>query len=124
MNRKDRRRSNKRASEARPEDILHGSFAPVRGLEKLGKRDVMTELLDTMQELLPGWQFTLFMFEPPECAAACKRLPVMNYGSTVERADMLAVLKAFILKNEDPAEYERLQRLDAFRTDQQTEGDA
>ncbi|NEV75528.1 hypothetical protein DYI24_00330 [Rhodopseudomonas sp. BR0C11] len=124
MNRKDRRRSEKLARDARPEDILPGSFAPVRGLETLGKRDVMTELLNSLQKIMPGWQFTLFMFEPPEAAAAENRLPAMNYGSTVDRADMLAVMKAFIMKNEDPAEYERLAKLDDFHLRQSTKGTA
>ncbi|WBU27526.1 hypothetical protein OOZ54_12560 [Rhodopseudomonas palustris] len=73
---------------------------------------------------MPGWDFTIFMFEPPAAAAAANRLPAFNYGSTVQRADMLAVLKAFIMKNEDPAEYERLAKLDEFLASQTTKGRA
>jgi hypothetical protein len=35
---------------------------------------------------------------------------------------MLAVLKAFILKNENPADYAKLAKLDEFRRDQSTTG--
>jgi len=77
-----------------------------------------------MRELMPGWDFTLFAFEPPAEAKAAGRLPRFNYGSTVERADMLAVLDAFILKNKDPAEYARMAQFDQLRTEQPTEGKA
>jgi hypothetical protein len=110
--------------DARPEEIFPGQHGPVRGLEGVGKGDVMTNLLTALQKLMPGWQFTLFMFEPPEQAAKANRLPAFNYGSTVDRPDMLAVLKAFILKNEDPEEYARNAKLDEFRKQQGTEGKA
>lgn len=124
MNRKERRAQAKLSRHAKPEEIFPDEHGPVRGLEKVGKGDVMTNLLKALQELMPGWEFTLFMFEPPEQAKIANRLPAFNYGSTVERADMLSVLKAFILKNENPAEYEKLAKLDEFRLQQATKGNA
>lgn len=104
---------------ARPDEIFPGQHGPAN---LPGKGDVITNLLSALRELMPGWDFTLFAFEPPSQAARDGRLPRFNYGSTVERADMIAVLKAFILKNENPAEYERQAKLDEFQQQQSTEG--
>lgn len=109
----------KRARYARPDEILQGNNGPAN---LPGRGDVMTNLLSTLRKLMPGWEFTLFAFEPPDRAKAAGRLPRLNYGSTVERADMLAVIEAFILKNKDPREYARMAKLDEFHTDQITEG--
>lgn len=122
MNRHARRAEAKRSRDATPEEIFPGGHEPVRGLENVGKGDVMTNLLKALQELMPGWEFTLFMFEPPKQAAAAGRLPAFNYGSTVDRADMLAVLKAFIMKNEAPEEYVKLAKIDEFMRQQKTDG--
>lgn len=111
----------KHARYARPDEILQGSHGPVN---LPGKGDVMTNLLGALCKLMPGWEFTLFAFEPPDRAKAAGRLPRLNYGSTVERAYMLAVIEAFILKNKDPCEYARMAKLDEFHTDQTTEGKA
>ena len=110
----------KLSRDAAPEEILQGDHGPVRGVP--GKGDVVTNMLSALQDLMPGWNFTIFMFEPPANAAKANRLPAFNYGSTVERADMLAVLKAFILKNENPADYAKLAKLDEFQRDQSTTG--
>jgi hypothetical protein len=109
----------KRPRDARLDEILKGDHGPAN---LPGQGDVMTNLLSALRKLMPGWEFTLFAFEPPDRAKADGRLPRLNYGSTVERADMLAVLEAFILKNKDPAEYARMAKLDEFRTNQTTEG--
>lgn len=111
----------KLARDAKPEDILPGGHGPTN---LPGAGDVMTRILRSLQEWMPGWDFTLFAFEPPSRAKAEDRLPRFNYGSTVERADMLAVLKAFIMKNEDPSKYERMAKLDSFMTTQETKGSA
>lgn len=111
----------KRSRDAKPHEIFPDGHGPTN---LPGRGDVMTNVLKTLRELMPGWDFTLFAFEPPAQAKAAGRLPRFNYGSTVERADMLAVLNAFILKNSDPAEYARLAQLDQFRTGQTTRGKA
>lgn len=111
----------KPARNSKPDEILPGGHGPVN---LPGKGDVMTNLLNALRELMPGWEFTLFAFEPPETAKTAGRLPRFNYGSTVEREDMLAVLDAFILKNKDPAEYARMAQLDKLRTEQTTQGKA
>lgn len=111
----------KRSRDAKPDEIFPGSHGPVN---MPGHGDVMTNLLKALRDLMPGWDFTLFAFEPPAQAKAAGRLPRFNYGSTVERADMLAVLDAFILKNKNPAEYARMAHLDQLRIAQKTEGKA
>lgn len=111
----------KLSRDAPPGEILQSDHGPAN---LPGKGDVMTNILNSLRELMPGWEFTLFAFEPPSKAAEAGRLPRFNYGSTVERPDMLAVLDAFILKNKDPSEYSRLAKLDEFRTAQTTQGKA
>lgn len=111
----------KSARSTRRDKILQGAHGPAN---LPGAGDVMTNLLSALRELVPGWEFALFAIEPPDRAKADGRLPRFNYGSTVERADMLAVLEAFILKNKDPAKYASLAKLDEFASNQQTEGNA
>lgn len=111
----------KQSRDARPDEILQGDHGPVN---MPGQGDVMTNILNTLRELMPGWEFALFAFEPPADAKENQRLPRFNYGSTVERPDMLAVLDAFILKNKDPAEYARQAKLDELRQQQTTQGRA
>lgn len=123
-NRHQRRQKAKLSRDAAPDEIFPAGHGPVRGMEKIGKGDVMSKLLTVLKELMPGWEVTLFLHEPPEQAKAADRLPAFNYGSTVDRPDMLAVLKAFIMKNEDPAEYAKLAKIDEFLRQQNAGGAA
>lgn len=88
----------KLARDARPEEnIIPGSHGPVQP----EVAEFLRKALDTFKRHLPGFDFTLFVMERPEHAGT--RAPRFNYGSTVERPDMVALLKAFIAQNEDMA---------------------
>ncbi|CAA0096116.1 Uncharacterised protein [Starkeya nomas] len=87
----------KLSRDARPEEIFPGGHGPAQS-DVVG---VMKATLDTLREMLPGYQFTLFVAETDETGAAAGRDPRFNYMSTAERADMVKVLAAFCLKNRD-----------------------
>ncbi|GLK72581.1 hypothetical protein KHC23_07665 [Ancylobacter dichloromethanicus] len=86
----------KLSRDARPEEIFPGGHGPVQ----TRCVEVMKLTLDALREALPGYDFTLFAAEREELAGA-GREPRFNYMSTAERADMVAVLAAFVLKNRD-----------------------
>lgn len=80
----------KLAREASPEEnAIPGSHGPVQA-EVVG---IMEATLDALRAHLPGWQFTLFAFEPNGSR--------YNYMSTADRPDMVAVLKAFVARNSE-----------------------
>lgn len=107
MNRRDRRKAAKldRAKpklsrDATPEEVFPDDL-PGRGHAPIQSAvvDVMRLVVDTLRQQLPGFEVTLFVAESHELTKG-KRLPRFNYMSSAEREDMLAVLKAFIAKNE------------------------
>lgn len=121
-NRAERRRREKLSRNATADEIFpKGQHGPTN---LPGAGNSMTNILGALRELMPGWEFTLFAFEPPAEGKKHNRLPRFNYGSTVDRPDMVAVLEAFLLKQKDPAEYARLAQLDQFHNDQTTQGKA
>lgn len=100
MNRHDRRKSQKLSRDATPDEIFpDGRHAPIQPEIHELMNKVAGALKDTFG---PNYDITLFVAErtPP---AGVDRLPRFNYISTAERPDMLAVLKAFIEKNEATA---------------------
>jgi hypothetical protein len=100
MNRHQRRRGEKLARDAGPDDIFPAGHGPVQR----GVVDIMTAAVDDLRKHLgPNFDVTLFVAErlPP---ADEDRLPRFNYMSTACREDMLAVLDAFVLKNREVGE--------------------
>lgn len=88
-------RRRKLARDASPEEnAIPGSHGPAQD----EAQRLMCALLDAFQESLPGWNFALFMIEPEERARAEGRLPRFNYGSTVARPDMIAILNAWLAR--------------------------
>ena len=77
------------------ENAVPGSHGPAQAQAV----DAMKAALDCLREVLPGWQFTLFAFEPE--TAAKGRLPRYTYMSTADRRDMVAVLRAFVARNSE-----------------------
>lgn len=73
------------------ENCIPGSHGPVQ----TGVVGIMEAVLDVLREQLPGWQFTLFAFEPSSRGSR------YNYMSTADRRDMVAVLKAFVARNSE-----------------------
>jgi len=80
----------------------------------------MRQLVKDAQKMWPGSELTVFVFEPPKTAKEQGRLPRFNYASTVERADMLAVLEAFIDKQKNPDSQQKA--VDKFMATLTTEG--
>lgn len=98
MNRHERR---KLARDATPEEIFPGRHGPIQ----TEVREQMNQLAKFLQSELPGYDITLFVAE----READGRFPRFNYISTADRRDMIAVLKAFIAKNE--AEGEKVAKI-------------
>ena len=85
----------KLARHASPEEnAIPGSHGPAQD----EAQRLMRALLDTFRESLPGWNFALFMIEPEARAQAEGRMPRFNYGATVARPDMIAILKAWLTR--------------------------
>lgn len=78
-----------------PEEIFPAGHGPVQS-ETVA---FMHTLLGAVREALPNFDVTIFLSER-EVLDGTDRLPRFNYGSTADRPDMLAVLKAFVAKNE------------------------
>lgn len=89
MNRHERRKLSRDAS---PEEIFPGRHGPVQA----SVADQLRSVIHALEEGFPGYNITLFIAERD----AEGRMPRFNYASTGAREDMIAVLKAFILKNE------------------------
>jgi hypothetical protein len=88
----------KRARDAGPdENAIPGSHGPPQQKAAI----LMRAIIETCAEAFPGHQVTVFVAEPPEDAVREGRLPRFNYASTAHRADMVAVLKAFIARQEE-----------------------
>ncbi|MDR6953842.1 hypothetical protein J2X65_003205 [Ancylobacter sp. 3268] len=85
----------KLARDAKPHEVFPDGHGPVQSHVV----DVMKTALDSLRDVLPGYDFTLFASERE--ASDDHLLPRFNYISTAERADMVNVLAAFILKNKD-----------------------
>mgnify|MGYP001806246138 CR=1 FL=1 len=79
------------------ENLIPGTHRPAQP----EAAEFMRRTLDVFRRSLPGYDFALFVIEKPEHAEA--RDPRFNYASTIERPDMIALLKAFIAQNEDMA---------------------
>lgn len=99
MNRKQRRTEMKRSKDATPDEIFPGrNHRPIQG----DIHGTMNTLAEALKDIFPGFDFTLFVAERHQPSK--KQLPRFNYISTCDREDMIAVLKAFIAKNEVMAE--------------------
>jgi hypothetical protein len=85
----------RRASETPVESIFPGEHGPVQP----EIADLLRKVVDALQKGFPGHGITLFLNEKEPSAG--RTLPRFNYVSTEDRADMIAVLKAFIAKTED-----------------------
>jgi hypothetical protein len=94
----------KRASETPQARIFPGAHGPLQS----NAAAIMRAVMQAIQETYPGWEITLFLAEKYAPAGA-QRLPRFNYASTAARADMVAVLEAFIAKNK--AEAPKLNRI-------------
>jgi hypothetical protein len=70
----------------------------------------MRAMLETCTDVFPGYAVTMFVFEPKELPDREYRMPGFNYASTAPRADIIAVLKAFIAEQE--REGTKLDRID------------
>lgn len=88
----------KLARDAKPdENAIPGSHGPIQ--DEAAR--LMRGMLDTFRECLPGWNFALFVIEPEERARAEGRTARFNYGSTVQRADMVAILEGFLARQKE-----------------------
>jgi hypothetical protein len=105
MNRRDRRAARAQgqtlARDRTPDEIFppHHPHGPVQPQAET----LMRTLLDFARDKLPGYDITVFLSER-QAPEGSNRLPRFNYGSTCDRADMVAVLQAFIAKNTRSAE--------------------
>lgn len=77
------------------EEIFPDKHAPVQ----TEVADVMTATLRAMQDML-GKNYDITLFVAERNAAVGRDAPRFDYMSTAERADMYAVLRAFLAKNE------------------------
>lgn len=102
----------KRARDATPDEIFSGPHGPLQA----SIADVLPRVMDELRRVFPGYELTLFVAEPAGIGSAEDRLPRFNYISTAARPDMLAVLKAFVAKNEAAA-----PKLDRFEDAPPTE---
>lgn len=103
-NRRERRavaaRERKLSRDAASDEIFppgepHGPVQPAA-------ESLMRALLRFAREHLPDYEVTIFLAERAEAAGA-GRLPRFNYGSTADRADMVAVLRAFVERHQADA---------------------
>lgn len=85
----------KRSRDATPDEIFHpeDKHHPI----PMNLHDKMNAVADGLNDIFPGCIVTLFVSEIE--ASEGRALPTFNYISTGDRADMLAVLEAFIAKN-------------------------
>lgn len=94
MNRHDRRKAKKLSRDATIDEIFVGSHAPIPG----NTATRMTAAVEVLLEAFPNCDVTLFVAEKE--ATEGRELPRFNYISSAERPDMIAVLKAFVAKND------------------------
>lgn len=86
----------KRARDATPDEIFGPTYSG-HGPQQPQAAAAMRRILRKLTKMAPDFDVVLFLIEKPERAVG--RLPRFNYGATVERADMVAVLDAFVAKN-------------------------
>jgi len=87
----------KRAKDATPEENLPGSIQPLQ--TKIG--NAMPGIMELLESLLGGCGITLFVTEEGR----------FNYVSNQDRADMVAMLTAFVAKNADLAKQEEFAKM-------------
>lgn len=92
MNRQQRRKLSRNATN---EEIFPDKHGPVQS-------EVAENMTNTLRALKAvfgdGYEITLFIAE--RNATGGRDAPRFNYGSTADRRDMFAVLRAFLAKNE------------------------
>jgi hypothetical protein len=93
MNRKQRQDGKKLSRNATDDEIFPGRHGPVQATVV----DQMTAVMSVLHKAFPDFHLTLFLAEKEGRDGAPSRF---NYMSTAERADMLAVLRAFVAKNQ------------------------
>lgn len=98
MNRHDRRKAAKLSRDATPDEIMppgerHAPIVPEAREQMLG---VMQALKQTFGE---RYDITLFIAERQPQGG--RDLPRFNYASTADRADMVAVLEAFVQRQKE-----------------------
>lgn len=103
MNRHDRRAAKRMSRDATPDEIFPGGAKPI----PVKTADVMTAVMEKLEEFFPGFHITMFLAEKEPSEG--RELPRFNYMSTAERPDMIAVLKAFIAK--EAIEGPKLERI-------------
>lgn len=89
-----------------PDEIFPGRLGPIKDGNT---QRTMTAILDVLKEAFPEQDFTLFVAERHKPGQTT--LPRFNYMSTCHREDMLAVLKAFIAKNEATGDLEKAEKI-------------
>lgn len=92
----------KRARDTALSEIFPGRHGPAQA----DAAEIMRRVLIVLRDTWPNHEFTLFVAER-DVLDGTDRLPRFNYGSTAARDDMIAVLKAFIAKNEEMASVDR-----------------
>ena len=88
----------KNAAEASDDE---NSIPRTHGPASAQSTHIMRAVMDVLRETYPGCQFTMFVFEPP--APGTEYNGRYNYASTVDREDMLAVLRSFIARADETA---------------------
>lgn len=94
MNRHDRRAAQKQSRDATTDEIFPSGTRPI----PIKTAEVMTAVMDSLKEMFPGFHITMFLAEKEPSEG--RDMPRFNYMSTADRPDMVAVLKAFVAKNE------------------------
>ncbi len=77
------------------ENSIPGSHGPAS--EK--SQHIMVAIMQTLKEVYPECDCSIFVFE--KAPAGSDRNDRYNYASTVERADMNAVLRAFLARQDE-----------------------
>jgi hypothetical protein len=87
-----------RAKDAPPEVIFPGSGA-AKPIPK-DTREIMKGFITVLESLLPNWGIALFVKEPEELAKEQgKEFPDFNYISNMDREDMHAMMRAWLIRN-------------------------
>jgi hypothetical protein len=86
-------KNRKLSRHATNDEIFDGAHKPI----PTDTASVMTAVMKSLQEFLPGFEITMFLAEKH---GKDGQLPRFNYMSTAAREDMYAVLRAWLAKNE------------------------
>ena len=97
MNRKERRAAAKLARDAsNEENLVPGTYKPIT--EQVA--DQMRDIINVFEKAFPGHQIALIFGTPPTEKDPMGRA---NFASNCDRRDMIAIMKAYIARAEDPS---------------------